>query len=212
MAAEEESGQSSPHEVRERVRGEPNVLFLVPAMSDIGPDACLDCFVGDDVGGSQVLAVSYTRSADALLESWRNGLEGAPAAITVVTVGETTRSATASIEATETAGPIAVESLDSPDDLTGLGIAIGQQLSEWESREGPTYLCFDSLTVLLQYAELQRAFRFLHVLSGRVAGFDAYAHYHLDPTAVDDRAVATVASLFDAVVQYEDGSWAIRGQ
>lgn len=212
MPVEEEAGLSSRHEVRERIAGEPNVLFLAPTMSGVGPDACADCFVGEAVGDARVLAISYTRSADEVLESWRNQSGGTPEALAVVTVGEMTRSAAVSAGTPEVGETTAVESLESPDDLTGLGIVIGQQLTRWEDGDEPVYLCFDSLTVLLQYVDLQRAFRFLHVLSGRVAGFGVHAHYHLDPTAVDDRTVATVTSLFDAVVRYEDDTWLVRSR
>jgi hypothetical protein len=92
-----------------------------------------------------------------------------------------------------------------PADLTGLGITVSEQLTNWEQEE--SLLMFESLTTLLDHVELKRLFRFLHVLVNRVRATGSTAHYHLDPTAHDDRTIATLTSLFDAVVAYEDGRW-----
>lgn len=210
MGVDEDAGLAPHHAVSEQVAGAPNVLFLAPTMGDVPADACLDCFLRGAPADARVLAVSYTRTVDQWLASWRERAGHVPEQLTVVTMDSTTRSATAAADDTSMDGTVSVEPCESPDDLTGLGITLGQHLSAWAEDDAPVYLCFDSLTVLLQYADLQRAFRFLHVLSGRVAGYGGHAHYHLDPTAVDDRAVATLTSLFDATVAYEDGEWQVR--
>jgi hypothetical protein len=70
--------------------------------------------------------------------------------------------------------------------------------------------CFDGVTSLLQYADLQRAFRFLHVVTGRVKTVGGVGHYHLDPEAHDTQTLATLKGLFDAVIEVEDdGTWTI---
>ena len=67
--------------------------------------------------------------------------------------------------------------------------------------------CFNSITSLLQYADVQRAFRFLHVVTGRVKTVGGTGHYHLDPEAHDRQTLATLKGLFDAVIEVnEDGS------
>jgi hypothetical protein len=101
--------------------------------------------------------------------------------------------------------PDAERIAEEPGDLTGLGIAITERLTDWQHDE--SLLMFEALTVLLQHVELKRLFRFLHVLVNRVKATGATAHYHLDPSAHDDRTIATLTSLFDAVVAYEDGTW-----
>jgi hypothetical protein len=64
----------------------------------------------------------------------------------------------------------------------------------------PGLLCFHSLTTLLQYADPQRTFRFVHTLGSRARSCGVIAHYHLDPAAHDAPTVATLEPLFDVVV------------
>jgi len=91
-----------------------------------------------------------------------------------------------------------------PGDLTGLGIAIAESL-------GPdTAVCFDSLTAMLQYADRERSFQFLHALGERCASAGATAHYHLDPEATDETTVAALSTLVDAVVDTGAGTVSVR--
>jgi hypothetical protein len=91
-----------------------------------------------------------------------------------------------------------------PNDLTGQGIAIA------EAVEAGTEVCFDSLTALLQYADRERAFRFLHSLGERCAAASASIHYHLDPETADEQTVAALSTLMDAVVDVEAGKIRVR--
>lgn len=77
--------------------------------------------------------------------------------------------------------------------------------------EGTTsMLCFRSLSTLLQYADLEAVFKFLHTLTSRIETGDARGHYHMDPTTHDERTVQTLLQLFDAAVRIEDGSVDVR--
>lgn len=144
-------------------------------------------------GLSNLLVVSFADDPARWLDDW--GDDGPPE--TAVLVEE--------IERDGTAGHPGVERIvEEPADLTGLGITVSERLTDWGSE---SLLIFESLTVLLEHVELKRAFRFLHVLVNRVKATGATAHYHLDPDEHDDRTIATLTSLFDAVVAYEDGSW-----
>lgn len=101
----------------------------------------------------------------------------------------------------------------SPGNLTGVGIAISEVLADWEgasTTEGRPVVSFGSLTVLLEHVPLDRAFQFLHVLSGRIARAGAVGYYYLDPDEHDERTVATLKTLFDTVVEHADGEWTIR--
>jgi len=103
-------------------------------------------------------------------------------------------------------GDVDVVSIDDPADLSSLGIEISGFLTD----AGETMLCFQSLTELLNHSDLERAFRFLHVLAGRIRGADAVAHFHIDPTAHEPRDLNTLAALFDGVVERFDGEWVVR--
>jgi hypothetical protein len=107
--------------------------------------------------------------------------------------------------------PSGVEELDvggdvEPSDLTGQEIAVTEALA------ADTEVCFDSLTALLQYADRERAFQFLHSLGERCADSSARIHYHLDPDSADDRTVAALSTLMDAVVDVGADEVRVRPQ
>lgn len=200
-----------------------NVLVLGPAMEPAVDGACASLLSGADPPRQNVLLVTLLESPDHRLDVLRRRDGQLPGRVAVVSVGDGTRSAAASgpndgPSSAPEAGPddgtgsvprrsIRTTSVSDPGDLTGIGIKMDQALSAWTAEDAVTRTCFHSLTGLLQYADLHRVFKFLHVLTARVEAANGLAHFHLDPTAVDDRTLATVRSLFDVVIEYEDGSW-----
>ncbi|USZ66995.1 hypothetical protein NGM10_09665 [Halorussus salilacus] len=186
------------------------VLVLSPSIHDATDDACLDLLSLDDPSEQNVLWVAYTRSPDACIQDWVSSVGERPRNLRFVSVGETTRSASAVSGGDGTRGEV-VDALSSPGDLTGLGIKLSEVLKAWDSNDNETVACFDSLTALLQYADLQTVYKFLHVLTGRFDAAGVTAHFHLDPDACDDQTVSTLTSLFDTVLELDDdGEWAVR--
>lgn len=170
---------------------------------------CHELVESGDVANAHVLLVTYTTSPDRRLERWDRHVDARPRHLEILGVGDSPRSAAATSRGTVASprGDVTV-SYASPTDLTGVGIRISERLAEWarDASHGssPFLLCFDSLTALLAYAELERAFRFVHVLTGRLRTAGARGHFHLDPAAHDDQTVATLAPLFDAVLDGTD--------
>ncbi|WP_321112712.1 DUF7504 family protein [Halorussus salinisoli] len=190
------------------------VLLLAPSLHSATDDACLDLLTFDDPAEGNVLWVTYARSPDACINDWLARAGKQPRNLRVVSVGETTRSAkTAAGNVTgPTQGDDVVVTLSNPGDLTGLGIKLSEILKEWGTDGNPTVACFDSLTALLQYGDLQTVYKFLHVLTGRFDAADVTAHFHLDPDACDQQTVSTLTSLFDTVVELDDGEWTVRSR
>ena len=91
-----------------------------------------------------------------------------------------------------------------PDDLIGQGITIAEALSPG------TAVCVDSLGALFQYADREQVFQLIHALGERCAESAAAMHVHLDPAAVDDRTVAVLSLLMDAVVDVESEAVTVR--
>lgn len=137
--------------------------------------------------------VSLTESPDRRVQVLRAHENPLPPRTQVLCSGE---SGQGSIDHTD---GVTVDTIENPPDLARLGPRISDALADTSSSH-PTAACFHSLTALLQFVELPRAFRFLHTLGGRIAGAGARAHFHLDPDAHDDQAVATLRPLFDAVI------------
>ncbi|MHB9287332.1 hypothetical protein ACKVMT_09880 [Halobacteriales archaeon Cl-PHB] len=165
--------------------GARTVLLQTSSMSG-SRDVCSDLLL-DGVDEPNVLFVTFTRQGSTCVDQ----VADAPTAnVGVITVGD----ATANVDdpAVETA------SVSAPSDLTGLGIEIGQFLTNWDA---PIVVCFDSLTSLLQYVDFETAYEFLHAVTGQLQAADARAHFHVDPGAHDAQAIAGITSLFDASVE-----------
>jgi hypothetical protein len=169
-----------------------NVLVLSGRLDSDARASYVEELVAVDL--SHLLVVSFADDPVRWLDNWHSGSEPPGTAVLVEEVERDDGDDRPGVERV----------LEEPADLTGLGITVSERLTDWGS---DSLLIFESLTVLLEHVELKRAFRFLHVLVNRVKATGATAHYHLDPGEHDDRTIATLTSLFDAVVAYEDGHW-----
>lgn len=176
-------------------------LLLTPPFADVS-NYCTRMGVPLENTPENVLLVTLTGTADECLNRWRSRL-GPNSNLGVVCVSPSTRSAATNERSAIPGGY--VRGISSPEDLTGLAIAISGFLTDWEDAEG-TQLCFDSITPLLNYGETQRIFRFLHVLISRLQKADVAAHFHMDPTAHDETTVRSITSLFDWTADIGDQS------
>ena len=145
-----------------------------------------------------ILWVTYTTPPSDCIEQYREA--GGVGSLSIIAVGDMPT------DTPDDATDVTVKSVSTPDDLTGLGITLSQALS---THEDPL-VCFDSLSVLLQYVDRETAYEFLNAVTGHLYAADATAHFHLDPSAHDRATVDALASLFDAVAEREDGGWAVR--
>jgi len=184
-----------------------STLLVSPSFAD--GDDCAELLHPDAADQTNVLWVSYTKSPDQQLRRWRSHTDDRPAEMGMVSVEDSTRSVAAESGGAgggpslpETNAPI--ETVNSPNDLTGLGIRMTEFLTDWQANDNRTVVCFDSLTALLQYVELETAYEFLHIITGRMAAVDAHGHFHMDPNAHDEQTIEIVSSLVDAVVEVDE--------
>lgn len=89
---------------------------------------------------------------------------------------------------------------EKPGSLGEIGIRVSATLSEGSDVRNSRLVFVDGFEQVIADTPLQPTFRFLHTLSEATAYTDTVLHVSLDPTACDDRAVETVAELFDSVV------------
>jgi len=183
-----------------------NVLLLAPSLGGQGNDVCLDLLTQTAPSETNVLAISYTETPQEWVENWLDHAGVPPVRGGIVSIGQ------AEIEVENPSW--AVKTVENPSDLTGIGIELSELLSGMATAaadDEQIAVCFDGITSLLQYADLQRAFRFLHVVTGRVKTVGGIGHFHLDPEAHDPQTLATLKGLFDAVIEVDDdGSITIR--
>lgn len=98
---------------------------------------------------------------------------------------------------------VVVETVDSVGNLTDLGVTLVAELDTRRAADAPTALCFQSLTVLLQWSETDAVFRFLHTLLSHLDDGsdapDATAHFHIHERAHDPDTIDRLRPLFDRV-------------
>ena len=170
-----------------RLDGASNVLLAAPSMG--GSRAVCSSLLTEDLADPSVLFVSFTRRPSDCVAQWDDtGVDAGN--IGIVTVGD---GGGGSVDRPD----VVTQNVSTPSDLTGLGIQIGQVLSEWEA---PVAVCFDSLTSMLQYVDFETAYEFLHAITGQFHAAGARAHFHIDPEAHDDTQVDGITSLMDARV------------
>ena len=200
--------------ITERLAGANSTLLLASSFDEVTEECCAELLHPAAPNDSNMLWVSYTKSPDQQLRRWQAHSPERPAEMGMVSVEDSTRSVAAdSGGASDLMGPNKpVETVSSPNDLTGLGIRITEFLTDWEENDNQTVVCFDSLTALLQYVELETAYEFLHILTGRMATVDAFAHFHMDPEAHDEQTIESITTLMDAVVEVEDGERTVRSR
>lgn len=208
MSAGDAVGESTSGAVDLDLDGASNVLVLSPTMDEGARRSYYEHLLPADTGSLDVLTVDYRRTPDEVLDEWRRYAGQRPRRTAIISVDETTRSAAAQSAGTSAGPPDTATTVENPSDLTGLGITVSEYLTAHGNTD--TIVIFDSLTVLLQFVDLQRAFRFLHVLANRVGTAGGVGHYHMDPEAHTDQEIATLASLFDAVAEYDDGAWDVK--
>lgn len=208
----------SPSSLEEELAGTNNVLVLAPTHGQADGDACSSLLSVTAQDRANVLCVTFNEAPDERLEHWR-ATDGPtdPENLGFVVVGDGVRSATAAQPLAEgptpdSLGPTVV-SVSSPADLTGIGIKLGNFFSDWADDGNRLVLCFHTLTTFLQYTDLETVYRFIHVLTGRVRSANGVAHYHLDPSAHDERTANSLSGLFDAVVEPDgNGAWQIKSR
>lgn len=173
-----------------------SVLVLSPSL-DIGPhNPCLDFVDAPD----RALVVSYVRSPDEWVANWRAVRGTLPDELVVLAPGDW--------PGTGLPPGVSVESIASPGDLTGQGIRVNEYLDRWAGTD--VVICFDSLTTLLPYGELNQVYRFVHLLSTRLEGTGVRVLFGLDPAAVDDQTVATLTSAVRVVARRDGDEWTIQ--
>lgn len=95
-----------------------------------------------------------------------------------------------------------------PSDLTGIGVATTKCLRTLDD-DCPTVAYIDDLTPLIEFVELDRGTRFLELTTDSFERSCAFSVASVNPLAHDDEVLDRLASVFDVVVEADDG-WTVR--
>lgn len=160
--------------------------------------------------GPSVVVVALAGSPAAWLAQWDGVVDdgAADGRVTVVVEEALDWLAGRPRERVERAAPpgmdVAVETVDSAGNLTDLGVTLVEELESRRAADTPTTLCFQSLTVLLQWSEADAVFRFLNTLLGHLEvatsdGPGPTAHFHIHEGAHGTDTIDRLRPLFDRV-------------
>lgn len=177
-----------------------NVLLLAPRDD---AKAKFDALTQHPLSGTNVLAVTCSPPEE-WVKGWERHAGRHPKAGGLVTIGR------ADTEFRHDHWQ--VSTVKHPGDLTSIGVESSEMLSTLSASSRSLVAGFDSVTTLLQHADLQQVFQFLHVFTGRVSSADARCYYHLDPAAHDEQTMATLAGLFDATLERDNRRWVHAGR
>lgn len=190
-----------------------NVFLLAPTFTPGVETWCSDLLVRASGESGATLYVG-NRSPNSYIEKLqRHASSALPREIVFLTLGETKRSPSneGGVATEHDDIDVVVRSVESPGNLTKIGVELNDVLTGWASTEAKVSICFESLTPLIQYSDVEKVYRFLHVLTNQVKSVDAKAHYHLDPGAHDQTDVNLLLTMVDAVVEpADDGGVRIR--
>ncbi|AQL42183.1 hypothetical protein BV210_05415 [Halorientalis sp. IM1011] len=191
-----------PELTAQSVQNHPRALVLASTTDVAADDLCVDLLSSDSPDDQHVLSLSYTRRPTQIVDHWQVAHDSLPASMAIVCPEART----------DGEPPDGVHTTHVPtSDLTGASIAVSRYLDRWDGDGEPITVCLNSLTELLRDADRDRVFRFLHTITSRCLAVDATVHAHLDPATQDEQTVATVATLFDAVLRREDDTgWTVR--
>lgn len=166
-------------------------------------ETCTRCLNGGDPDRRAELSVTYPgESADDGGFGDHGRMQ--PAKKGLVSVGDSMRSTTAAgSTGPDFTGAVAQDAIADPTNLQRLGTSISEFCQRWDDADYDIFVCFDSLSALLEYTSPEVVFQFCHVLTTRLESVDATAHFHLDPGRHADETVATFQSIFDQVVGQE---------
>jgi hypothetical protein len=158
--------------------------------------------------GSDLLVVTFEGSPARWLDGWRTVVDDPGRATFVVTdaadwLAGAPRSRIESAAAPDTT--VSTSLVDSPGNLTDLGVTLLDALESHDGTDARTMFCCQSLTVLLQYSTAEEVYQFLHVLISHLERFDTVGHFHLHERAHDAETIATFRRLFDRVRSDGDG-------
>jgi hypothetical protein len=187
---------------------EGNTLLLAPTIGGGERETCMHLLDQHEFARTKVVHVLYMESADERYRAVGRHCGHHPEESAVVAVGS---GGVVGRRGPDPPGEYHVTTLADAADLTGLGMTLNECLSGWDEPAEVT-LCFDSLSILLQYATVERVFRFLHMLTGTLRDQGATGHFHVDPAAHDESDLAQIRQVFDRVVEVGgDHGWTTVG-
>jgi archaellum biogenesis ATPase FlaH len=97
-------------------------------------------------------------------------------------------------------GNVTIRTVNSPADLTGIGVRIGQFIDDFSKNGLKIQIHINSLSTILMYSNRQTIFRFLHHLTCRIKAAEALGIFVIGSGMHDPYTIVTLKQLCDCMV------------
>jgi KaiC/GvpD/RAD55 family RecA-like ATPase len=96
-----------------------------------------------------------------------------------------------------------IKFVNGPEDLTAIGVKISQFLEDFfmKKKIQKIQLHINSLSTLLMYSNIQRVFRFLHVLTGRIKMMNGLGIYVMESEMHEKQIIMAIKQLCDGMIE-----------
>jgi KaiC/GvpD/RAD55 family RecA-like ATPase len=178
-----------------------NVLVTGPAM--VGKrEVAFRLLAAGHEAGEGVLCVTTKSSAASLLDEFERQVPTLdPERVAVVDCSGS--------DSQRAIRQIATERVSSPGDLTGVSIGTAKLLKRFAERNvSDVRHGLVSISTLIQYLDIETVFKFVHIYTSRIEDTGGLGVFTLEGVAHDEKAVNTITSEFDCVIELretEDG-------
>lgn len=182
-----------------------NILLLTSVKGREGAEVSRNLLDIDRLDDTKMLMVTHDTKPDDILDRWQNEFRDLDPDWHMINVGVKIRSASAARSTSEGAYVTAdIDVVEDPHDLPELGIRLSRCLEEWEKENNRIILVFDSVSDVIEHSDVEKAFRFFHILIGRMKAAGVTSHFYLDPNKHESQTIKTLKILFDSVVDVDE--------
>lgn len=176
-----------------------NVLVAGPVMTG-KQRLVLRLLAGGDPAERGTVLTTTRKSADAIARTYREVAGDVPDELLAVV----DCTGIASVSPTSKRQTATRRYVETPGDLTGIGIGLTEFMQRFYHRGDAARVGIHSLSTMLMYTEFRRLFRFLHVVTGRIDSSGFVGVFAVDDSALDARESKMLLQLFDSVVETRD--------
>lgn len=201
-----------PETPNEFIDSTSSVLLLARSGSDAECEGCTSLLSEHGLRDSRAICITMTDSPDSQLSLWQQQLDDEMPEEAVILDAGSQLPAESQAAGSGAFPSLTLETLQSSVEPIDIGLAVSRHLGRWEAADGPSVLCLNSLTDLLNEWERDRVISLVTALNRQCSEMGVMCHHHLDPEANSEETVEMFRPLYDVVCEYiPDHGWTITG-
>lgn len=189
------------NKIKEKLNSPSNVLLSTSSLSNKEENICFSLLTPSSPFAENLLIISYNQTIKSFVDTWKEKKSSLPDETKMIKMDEKIDEKDIKNSDLKDNRLNYSKMVNNPKDLQGLGIKINDVLSKWKENGKQTVVCFNSLSVLLEYTDRDTAVNFLKVILDSFRKNDVIAHFHIDPNRHSEKTINTLEELFDATIK-----------